>query len=80
MSDDRDPRHDPEPGDGVSRNFKRAINGIILRDVSRAHGGFVFFTQDNGYRAKRRIVSLAQWRKWARLGEVYGKAEKSPRF
>ena len=45
----RDPRVDPHPGDTISRDNKNALYGIILRDVTRAHGGLlVFFNQDNG--------------------------------
>lgn len=61
----RDPRVDPRPGDSIFRKIPQAIDGGIIRDVTRAHGGFVFFTQDNGRTAKRKIVSLIQWRKWA---------------
>lgn len=66
----RDPRVDPKPGDTISRNIHGALDGIILRDVTRAHGGFVFFKQDNGAAARNRIVSLLEWRKWAKKAEV----------
>ena len=71
MSDTtRDPREDPKPGDTISRDIASALQGTILRDVTRAHGGFVFFKQDNGSTARGRIVSLTEWRKWAEKAEV----------
>jgi hypothetical protein len=66
----RDPRIDPQPGDSISRNFATAIGGVIIRDVTRAHGGAVFFRRDNGYIAKHQIVSLDEWRRWAAKAEV----------
>jgi hypothetical protein len=67
----RDPRIDPAPDDGISRGFKTATHGVILREVTRAHGGFVFFRRDNGYESKNQIVSISQWRKWARKATVF---------
>ncbi len=66
----RDPRMDPEVGDSIAREFKTAVGGCIIREVTRAHGGFVFFQRDNGHVAKSQIVSIGQWRKWARTAEV----------
>jgi hypothetical protein len=66
----RDPRIDPVPGDSISRDFPTAAGGTIIRDVTRAHGGFVFFRRDNGYQAKHQIVSLTKWRAWAAKAEV----------
>jgi hypothetical protein len=67
----RDPRIDPAPDDGISRGFKTATHGVILREVTRAHGGFVFFRRDNGYVAKHQIVALSKWRQWARKATVF---------
>jgi hypothetical protein len=71
----RDPRIDPKPGDAIARNNPNALQGMILRDVTRAHGGFVFFGQDNGYISKPRITSLVEWRAWAKKAEVCDVAE-----
>jgi hypothetical protein len=66
----RDPRIDPLPGDSVSREFKTATGGCIIREVTRSHGGFVFFERDNGHRTSPKIEALAQWRTWCRKAEV----------
>lgn len=68
--DERDPRINPAVGDEIAREFKTARQGIILREVTRAHGGFVFFHRDNGYVSKPQIVPLEKWRKWAKNTEV----------
>ena len=67
---DRDPRIDPKPGDAISRHIPQALNGIILREVERAHGGFVGFYSDNGNVRKWSIIHLAAWRDWAKKAEV----------
>lgn len=71
----RDPRVDPQPGDTISKDVPRALHGIILRDVTRAHGGFVFFKQDNGFKAIPMLVVLADWVRWAANAEVINVAE-----
>lgn len=68
----RDPRENPQPSDGISRLLATALQGCIIREVTRAHGGgFVFFRRDNGHVAKHQIVSLGQWRRWAKKAEVF---------
>lgn len=71
-----DPRINPRPGDTTSRNIKTALEGIILRDVTRAHGGFVFFRQDNGSVAKSKIVTLTEWRRWNKTAEICHTADE----
>lgn len=66
----RDPRIEPIPGDAICRLFKRAKGGSIIREVERAHGGFVGFYYDNGYVEKWRIVSLRKWQRWAKSAEI----------
>ncbi len=66
----RDPRQDPQPGDLISREFKTAIGGCIIREVTRSHGGFVFFERDNGHVTKPQIVALEEWRRWAKRAEI----------
>jgi hypothetical protein len=67
----RDPRVDPRPGDEIFRELKTAKDGGIIRAVTRAHGGFVFCTADNGYKRRRLLpMTLAKWRKWARKAEI----------
>jgi hypothetical protein len=71
----RDPRISPITGDVISRDFMTAKGGCIIRGVTRAHGGFVFFCRDNGYAVKNQIVSLEQWCKWARKAELLNSTE-----
>ena len=71
----RDPRVDPMPGDEISRDIKSALQGCILREVERSHGGFVGMFIDNGYKARWRIIPLSDWRKWAATATVIRKAE-----
>ena len=66
----RDPRFTPLVGDEIARQFITALGGCIIRKVTRAHGGFVFFDRDNGYRVTRKIVTLDKWRRWAKSAEV----------
>ncbi len=69
----RDPRINPVCGDGISRAFKTARAGEILREVTsvRGEGGFVFFRRDNGYEAKHQIVSIEKWRRWAKHATIF---------
>jgi hypothetical protein len=76
LSPARDPRIAPRVGDEIARNFTTAKQGIILRKVTRAHGGFVFFMRDNDYVAKPKIASLTQWQQWARNAEIVQFAEE----
>jgi len=64
----RDPRIDPVPGDSICRGFSGNVQ--IIREVERAHGGFVGFWRDNGFRECRKIVSLEKWRRWAKQAEI----------
>lgn len=66
----RDPRIDPQPGDSIAREFSSALGGCIIREVERAHGGFVAFYRDNGHKKRWQIVPLDKWRAWARKAEV----------
>lgn len=66
----RDPRINPLPGDEIGRNIKTSLGGFIFRKVTRSHGGFVFFAQDNGYRTKHRRVNLKAWQQWAIKAEI----------
>ncbi len=77
----RDPRIDPEIGDEICRPFKTALSGLILRRVTRAHGGFVFFVSDNGYYTDSVKCSIKVWRRWAIKAEVIEEecATRSPR-
>lgn len=75
-SSERDPRIDPIIGDGIERFFATALGGVIIREVNRSHGGFVFFRQDNGYRFLHRIVSLEKWRKWAVNSRIFKRGEE----
>lgn len=65
-----DPRVYPKPGDEIAREFATAACGCILRKVTRAHGGFVFYERDNGYKLSRKFESLGKWRKWASKATV----------
>jgi hypothetical protein len=76
---ERDPRIDPKPGDGIARDFKTARDGTILREVTRAHGGFVFFRRDNGYVVRNEIITIREWREWARKASVFETAEHAPK-
>ena len=67
---ERDPRITPKPGDIISRDFATAKGGCIIREVTRAHGGFVFFKRDNGWTTQNCIVSLEKWQRWAKTAEV----------
>ena len=69
--------HNPKPGDGTSRDFKRSLDGVIIRDVVdvRGGGGWVFFDQDNGYTVRHRISPISEWRKWAEKAEVFNVAD-----
>ena len=53
-----DPRINPKPGDSILRKIPQAKDGAIIRVVVRAHGGFVFFWQDNGRTYRFRITTL----------------------
>lgn len=44
--------------------------GCIIREVERAHGGFVGFYRDNGYLRKWKIITLQDWQKWAGRAEI----------
>ena len=58
------------------RETSRArLQGCILREVERSHGGFVGMFIDNGYKARWRIIPLSDWRKWAATATVIRKAE-----
>lgn len=76
MTNQRDPRIDPLPGDAITRDFATAKGGCIIREVERAHGGFVAFYRDNGYTSRHVFVSLFQWRRWASKAAVLAVAEK----
>jgi hypothetical protein len=67
---ERDPRVDPMPGDSIAREFVTALGGCIIREVERAHGGFVGFYRDNGHRRKWKIITLDDWRRWAARSEI----------
>lgn len=77
MTDKRDPRVDPKPGDVISRDFAAAKQGCIIRDVDdvRGGGGFIFCRRDNGYVSKPMILSREQWQKWAKNADVIYAAE-----
>lgn len=70
----RDPRIDPKPGDSISREFKTASGGCVIREVERAHGGWVGFYRDNGYQRQWKIVLLSEWIIWARKAQVLERA------
>lgn len=56
----RDPRVDPHIGDEIGSEFPMplAVYGYVFREVTRAHGGFVFYLHGNGHYKKPRIVTL----------------------
>ncbi len=66
----RDPRIEPRPGDEISRDIKRALQGVILREVERSHGGFVAYFADNGYQKRWKIIPLEDWRRWSSTAVV----------
>lgn len=66
---ERDPRVDPVCGDVLFRPYNTSAGGV-MREVERAHGGFVGYYQDNGGKPKWKIVSLRKWRTWASKAEV----------
>lgn len=66
----RDPRVDPRPGDVISREIPTAKQGVIIRDVHRAHGLFVHFSQDNGFTSRPRWTNIYDWKRWAKKAEV----------
>ena len=71
MKDERDPRVDPRPGDEIARDIPQALQGCIIRGVTRAHGGFVFAYRDNGHTRKNLLpMTLGDWRRWATTAEV----------
>lgn len=66
-----DAKRDPKPGDVIYRDIKTSLAGCIIREVTRAHGGFVFCFRDNGYTRKNLTpMSVESWRKWAATAEV----------
>lgn len=72
---ERDPRVDPEPEDEIARPFANSAAGTVFRKVVRAHGGFVVFVRDNGYRRRPQTTSLFKWRRWASNAEVIHRAD-----
>lgn len=64
------------PGDAICRDIKQAMDGVIIRDVERSHGGFVGYFADNGYIKRWKIVLLEEWRKWASNAQVVRKGEE----
>jgi hypothetical protein len=66
----------PAVGDGFYKATKRAKDGMgYLREVTRSHGGFVFYEQDNGWTVRRKIVTIKKWQEWAATAEYLGPAD-----
>lgn len=70
VSCSRDPRTGPLPGDEICKTVRAATHGVIFREVVRAHGGVVFYLQDNGFHKRPRCVTLQDWIRWADDTEI----------
>lgn len=73
MSNERDPRTDPKPGDAlqVRVRWQKRIRSVVMIEINSTGTPWVHYHKKTKFGASR----LIEWREWAKNAEVIHAAE-----